>query len=670
MKNTDTLIIKNLTISNIHASQGAESGIKYIMEKRILLFILLTALYLAFSWFLNPVGYVTGDSGEYHFMVRTFIDSGGFYVDNGYEEHPSPELLVAQLVAPAGKLVAKSPEVFTLLMAPGYALLGYKGLFMTNAIFFIAISILLFKTSCHLFPARRDVAYWAVGIYTLCTYAWEYSQSSYPHLPATFLILLAFYCVLRAISPDIQKKQFYQCLFWAGMAGGCALGVRLDSIFAWPGILLPILLHRGIPHFSGLAMFVLGSSPFIVFVSLINKTKFGTFNPFSYGGSTQEMLSSYIPIAMLVIASFLLMYAFPILLMLYRQRPFTARITMAVISGCALFFGSVFVSQLTTGIFFITINAGTLDPLWSGVKSSLLQSCPYLALLVVLGYKDVRTGISGEKLLYLLAVPVVFIIFYGYFSWHGSQTLLNMRYLNPGLPFLALLTAYVWNTQVMTGALQYSRLVWIYLVAFSCFIMLFSAIFSADEVWKKLIFSYLPLILALIVAVFTIAVRYPSGNHLKSAGIYFTVITFAWASAITFGRDYLSSASIRIAGDKIGDELTPLLEDNAVVFGSNNILQYGIWTVAGKYEKLIVASPDKDDYRTFPGLVNFHLQHKRQVYLCLTPEDVSVVLQHKLPASFNTVLIQSFSTQKEPYMQLYQVFKHMDYPLKRGQYLE
>ena len=59
-------------------------------------------------------GYLTYDSGTYHIMVKTLAETGGFLIDNGYEAAPSEELIVGQLRAPDGRLVAQYPETFTI----------------------------------------------------------------------------------------------------------------------------------------------------------------------------------------------------------------------------------------------------------------------------------------------------------------------------------------------------------------------------------------------------------------------------------------------------------------------------------------------------------------------------------------------------------------------------
>ena len=95
--------------------------------------ILLLGLHLAFSLVVNEPGYLTYDSGTYHFMVKTFAETGGFTVRNGYEELPSPALVVAQLRTPTGELVAQYPETYTFLALPFYLVMGYPGLIFINA---------------------------------------------------------------------------------------------------------------------------------------------------------------------------------------------------------------------------------------------------------------------------------------------------------------------------------------------------------------------------------------------------------------------------------------------------------------------------------------------------------------------------------------------------------
>ena len=79
-----------------------------------------------------------------------------------------------------------------------------------------------------------------------------------------------------------------------------------------------------------------------------------------------------------------------------------------------------------------------------GLKKSLLQSCPYIAALVIPLAQALRRGRDAKAITLLLLLPACFIGVYSYFAWHGGLCL-NLRYLVPTLPFAAILTAYAWK---------------------------------------------------------------------------------------------------------------------------------------------------------------------------------------------------------------------------------
>src|SRR5262250_743138 len=110
-----------------------EHSQRRIITRRVA-FALLLVVQVIFALRLNPDGPFTYDSGTYHMMVKTFVEGRGFRIWNGYDEMPSPELIVAQLRAPRGELFAQYPEGYTLLAAPFYAAFGFRGFFLLNSL--------------------------------------------------------------------------------------------------------------------------------------------------------------------------------------------------------------------------------------------------------------------------------------------------------------------------------------------------------------------------------------------------------------------------------------------------------------------------------------------------------------------------------------------------------
>ncbi|MEM8997580.1 MAG: hypothetical protein AAGF23_22535, partial [Acidobacteriota bacterium] len=171
-------------------AQVVDSTETKIRRRDFVLVALLAAAHLAFSGWINKPGYLTYDSATYHFMVKTFAETGGFAVENGYDRLPSEALIVAHLRAPNGTLVAQYPETYTFLALPFYLLMGYPGLIFLNALAFVGVVLMIYRLSMRLFGEPR-LAFTAMAIYAFATYAWEWSHSSYPHLTSTLLLLVA-----------------------------------------------------------------------------------------------------------------------------------------------------------------------------------------------------------------------------------------------------------------------------------------------------------------------------------------------------------------------------------------------------------------------------------------------------------------------------------------------
>jgi hypothetical protein len=74
-----------------------------------------------------------------------------------------------------------------------------------------------------------------------------------------------------------------------------------------------------------------------------------------------------------------------------------------------------------------------------GLKKSLLQSCPYLVILVIPILRIIKCDKDSRSLILLFLIPLAYIGFYSYSGgWHGGMSL-NLRYFVPILPFFSIL---------------------------------------------------------------------------------------------------------------------------------------------------------------------------------------------------------------------------------------
>lgn len=602
--------------------------------------ILLSLAHVAFSLWVNPPGYLTYDSGTYHFMAKTFAETGGFQVWNGYQEFPSETLRVAQLQLSGSHLVAQYPELLTVLGYPFYLAFGYHGLLLMEALAFLGINWLLFQLALTLFRSRA-IAWLSLLVYSFGTFAWEYSQSSYPHLASTFFLLAAYTLLAKALpwqhevdtadAVEASVTQTHRHLLWlcfgAGLAAGCAPGMRLDAAFALPGLFLPFLLWRPLRWRLALAT-AAGLVPGMLFLSLTNLSKFGVFFPFHYGESRRNFftgnLSWYLPILAALVA-----IALWAALLNYLPPPGRRKLLWTSLGGvvllAAIFPGHVLASlrQLGEGTWQLVVDLrirdmATREPGLSrspdgamvyigNVKKALLQSCPYLLVTLLSLVDGFRERRQGPKLAFLCLVPGTFVAFYGYLAWHGSVAL-NMRYFNPILPFIALLTA--WMMRPLLAGISPRLATAASLAAFSALWVIFrfhEFTLLDQEIW----FLSAPLGIALALLGLELLRRtrlLPNlGNLLVAYGLLFAI---AWSAALTFGRDYPASARVRGINLAVGQAFAEYLHDDILVL--TDFADF-TWHLIDRHDKVRIAGLAEDRADTV-ALVQHHLEAGRNIY--------------------------------------------------------
>ncbi|MEM8997866.1 MAG: hypothetical protein AAGF23_24005, partial [Acidobacteriota bacterium] len=598
----------------------------------------LAAAHLAFSLWGNEPGYLTYDSGTYHFMVKTLAETGGFVVDNGYGRLPSVELIVAQLRAPRDVLVAQYPEAYTFLALPFYWAMGYPGLLFLNALAFVAIVLVIYRLSMRLF-GEPGLAFMAMAVYAFATYAWEWSHGVYPHLSSTLLLLVAVDGVAKLLFEEGAARRWGPALV-AGLLVGLAAGLRLDSIFVLPALTLPLLLAAPV-RWRALGALGLGLVPGFVLLSVTNRAKFGTFNPFSYGidgAGTSSRLSHYMPAAVLGLGLCLA-------LVIWRRRiggrlsiegaeipglaglagdwrPWLAAVLSTGALAAAVAPGVV--GTIAHGLFQIVVDMRTRPEIsepalarssggamvyMGGVKKSLLQSLPYLALLYVPLVAAWRGHRHGTRLLFLLFLPLPFIGVFGSLAWHGSVAL-NMRYLNPILPCTSILVAWLWcQMEMRPGAGR----AWTFAIAvFAVLCLGFAGPKSLSS--QELLFLTLPLVLGAGLVALELAARFARAPRAEQLLPWGLLVAFAFAGALTFSRDYPTSAAHRSQFMEVTRLVQPHLESPAIFFCDWADV---MWGLLDEVDDIYLARPANDAYATFSALTDVHRADGRRAYLLL-----------------------------------------------------
>ena len=603
-------------------------------QKQIVLLCFFGALTILIPIFSGPQGHFVTDEGIYHFMVRSFAESGSLSIWNGYQEFPSVELIPRHMLVHDGRLVPSYPHLFAVLSFQFYRMAGFSGLFILNAIAFVATVGLCFLIARSLFR-DKVLALNSCFILIFATFAWEYSQAAWPHAVSMFFVASAVYFAIIGWQASRQRTEL-SLAFLAGLMIGVGIGVRLATIFALPAILLPFLFAHPWRPRAGLALCA-GLIPGLAALTVINHAKFGIFSPFSYGTSGTgggEDIMRYAPVAIAGLACIVGAWI--------ATRPSARRLLegyrRAAILGVAMLGaivlltpqGWALVSKSANGAYQLLVDLRIRDlAIQEGVsrgptggmvyldslKKALLQSCPYLVALVLplvslLRGRDVRTlGI-------LFLVPAGFMAVYASFAWHGGQSL-NLRYFLPVLPFTSILTAFAWR-EISSGLTDNQRRISIVAGALSAGLYLALILLGPALAWEpwtlgqqEAIFLSLPLGIAAIALALVLGSMVKPGVRVRSAATAVLAVGLVWSGMVAFTYDFPRAYGLRKERAKIAVSLTRVMEDDSIVFSATPHPFYGLPDDL----RLRVALPKRDDFRDFFPLVEFNLDRNRAVYV-------------------------------------------------------
>jgi hypothetical protein len=595
---------------------------------------------LAFSLFLNQPGHISVDESVYHLMTRSFAESGSLALLNGYEEFPSQELVLLVARPHDGLLIPQYPYLYPVLAAPFYLALGYQGLFLLNAFAFLGVVWLCYGT-CQLLFKDRDLSLNACLVLVLATYAWEYSQAAWPHAVSMLCIAGAFYLTVSALQAAAVTRAL-ALAFAAGLVVGFGTGVRMEVIFTAPALVLPFLFASPTRLWPSIAA-GLGTLPGLAVLGATNYVKFGTFSPFSYGskpaGSASDA-ASYLPVIVLGGSVLLALWLLtrPRIRSLVNAHPWRFVAGLVAVAAAALLVPDVWavLSRLAHGVYQLVVDLRIRDlailegalsrgpgggMIYLGaLKKSLLQSCPYLVVLLVVLLQLLRSGKDAAALSLLLLVPATFIALYGYFAWHGGLVL-NLRYFLPMLPFTSILAGYVWRE--IAG--QSGPSPW----GIRAGMLVAGALFVAGVIVAPLnglsiavlepVLLTLPLVLGggLLLLLLAHAI---SPRHwriaLANASLAGLVVSFVWAGTVAFTYDYPRAWAIRAARHALTNEIAALVSPDSIAF---------VWSatpLSGLYEldRVRLAQTTRDNFKGFRPLLDFHLEAGRPIYGWFQPE--------------------------------------------------
>lgn len=415
----------------------------------------LSVIVLALSLVVST-GHFTLDELVYHIGAHTLATTGGFTFDNGYATFQSPDLRLVFLTPGPNGPTPQYPIGSAVLGAPMLALFGVRGLIVLNA---LAVAVTLFATralAMRLFDDDR-LANVSVLLLGLCTFITEYAFGIWPHALSVAAVTIALWCTISAL--DAEGRQAFWRAASAGAAVGAGLLIRADTVLILPTIGLSILLFARAP-LTLIAAGALGMLPFLAAGSVANATKFGTYNPLSYGHSEgPTSIETYLPLAAIlaIAAASILVLRQPITAVL-RRRPSLIWIAVSAGGIAAIVIPDLrgFLQRLLHGGHLLLVDAtaipidrngierqpdGTLL-FWGQAKKALGQSMPWIALLLALFSAKPRPR-DGRSLAISIAAVLIWILPFVYLAWYGGLSR-NMRYFLPVVPVLTVLGAYLW----------------------------------------------------------------------------------------------------------------------------------------------------------------------------------------------------------------------------------
>lgn len=604
-------------------------GASSISRAKIAVLTIVVSLHMVVSVFYSVPGYQLVDEIAYHWSVQDFCETGGFEIANGYDERPSPELVHPLLRVHEGRLYTQYPMIYTIIGGPFYKLAGYRGLALMNSLAFLMVMIFCFGAARRLF-GDVDLALDAVLILTLTTFAWEYSQTSLPHMTSTCFAIGAFYLFLRCYYAG-NKREAALFALASGVVAGFGLGVRFDGVCTIFALIVPLIFTRPL-RVQELTAVLAGLFPGVALLSWTNFVRFGSFNPLSDGSWSEPGLTLA---AGGLCAGFLIAATRQSVVDRVRNRKKGILCILAAVPPLLLLVPRIrwFVIEMVLNAYMTTIDlsscyadfpigASKRGPYGEliylgGLKKALLQSLPFLAALVAPIAESFRSGKNSTAVRLSLLTPGLYIALFAYsfrrYNTFDGGACLNMRYYVPCLPFFAILCAYaIRNVKVKlgkdSGFLRYA------ITAASAIAVYIVTVFIFPSKLVDLDFPLLafPLILALLILLFHVAgelLRTPVWvDFARKSTLVLMTAALVWSGLVAFSYDYPHHRKKRMETHLLGEAVSRAAAPRSLYFSD-------FLPVPGLLEKdTIIAFPYIDRFGDFADLLEFHLKKGRRAY--------------------------------------------------------
>ena len=411
-----------------------------------------------FTGFLWPLGFFSMDESIYVQGADVFRKTGGFIFDNGYGRFGSDHLTVSNFlpIGPNGQTTQYPPGP-SILGGWAISAFGLRGMMMLNVLATIGSLFVTRALARDLFDDAR-VAFGATLLFAGACFVADFAFAYWPHMISVFSVNLSFLLFWRAIRGTDRT-------FLLALASGLVLGAgmlfRLDNILLLPLIgLATILFAQTVSQVAVIAAGgIAGLLPPLLLLASINATRYGTWNPLSYGPSVEggggAALSTYYPVMAIGVAAAATLVALRVFASGVRPSLWCALggVLLAVgylvspsVQGALSAYGRGAIDLIVDARLIIDTRPGVevddhgIKTFWGLSKKALGQSMPWIGVLlslIGLAWMDRRRSVT-IVLLWCALWTLPFLIQ----SWHGGAGS-NMRYFLPILPPLCALSAWL-----------------------------------------------------------------------------------------------------------------------------------------------------------------------------------------------------------------------------------
>ncbi|MGO9565956.1 MAG: ArnT family glycosyltransferase [Desulfomonilaceae bacterium] len=621
-----------VSYSDSESSGSARYPRPSAMRIKIVLLASLLVAHILISLLVIVPGYLSIDESLYHMMSKSFSETGGLEIWTGYREFPSRELAHEFIRVYFGRPVSQYPYLFPIITLPFYRLAGFYGLFLFNSLAFIGLVAIVFATASRLFRDKH-LALNSCLILILATYAWEYSQAAWPHATSTLFVTGAFYLSIRAYFADALKPRLLFA-FAAGLTAGFAPGIRMDAFLVLPCLLLPFLFARPWRPLET-AVVLAGALPGICILAVTNYIKFGVVSPFSYGTGFGGYTPS-VPIELLALVGGIFSGAWmlsrtPVVELMKSRKslfiglaiaiavaavlvPVTQKMIVRVLSGAYMMLVDLRIHDMSIQEPALDRTPGGALVYIGGLKKSLLQSLPYLVILVIPLLALKRRGRDFPGLAMLFLMPVATAVFFAYVRDHGGLCL-NLRFFVVALPFTSILAAYAIRDLQQRWSIHVSAVTWVAVAVVTAAIyFLLTLEFPAGLNDLEFPLLGLPLLVAGFLLVLIIAgelINVEGVRLLRATAWVFLIGAMVWSGLVAFFYDYPMHRKQRATNYEVAEKVLPLIPPDSMFFTAPYIDPF--MRLIEK-DRVRIGLPGQDQFKDFPNLVDFHLKAGRRVF--------------------------------------------------------